>query len=971
MSDLEAKLRVAFKEELASCVAQMEAALNQAQECPPEKLPEVFTQIFHFSHLLKGASRAVGATVIESITGRMETLFYRLQSGAVMEIDGLDTLVRGCIAYLSHTMDDTAPSPEQGKTLVQGLDKFLNQETPSEAVPDELRREIAQTFFIESEEALTLFRRLFTENEAVLSGSASVAQEDIEDAFRKAHTLKGGARLIEYHGLENQAHALEETLSQLKSGMIKLEGEALARITSLLDGLEAGLITEQEKLAGIVAAHPVAPIPVLEVSAEVQFRDEEPDSGDAPADITDAMAVAALAEMSRSTDHADRADADVVDGVTTVPITDMAPEPSVEASPERRFNEELTPPPEVTQGYDADSPALKIISEFKAPAPPPQRNAEQIRVATQPSRSEAVKIQLEHLDPLYKAVVSLQLEVQAQQMVSENLKAMATFVTDMRHDWETTRKAASSTLRKLSNDERTARIPYYFDLIGKQTRDLRLRLDASMRKQRKAAWDLNILSQKLKRDVRRIYTVPASGVFFGFRKMVNEIAAQFKKDVNLVTTGLELEADRTVIQGLKEPVMHIVRNCVFHGIEPPDVREQIGKPRQGTVSLRLYKETSSLCAEVTDDGTGIAFEKIRQKAIATGRFSEAEAAKKTEGELISLIFAPGFSTAVEVNSVAGRGVGLSAVRKSLEEIGGKLEVTSKPGKGCKFLLRIPLHVSTQPLILFQVQKRTFAIPVSGVQRLLRIPNDSIKVIGNRRVATTDQGHLIFKPMREVLGGTPEVAGVAPNQWSGLIVENDQQKVFVAVDSFVGHRDAVIKKLGRISEPWELICGGLLLEDGRVALVIDPRNLAKQIIGGNIVAGKSRLTDSAATDDEVHPKRILVVDDSITTRTLEKSILETYGYDVELAVDGEDALKRLKQEDYDIVVTDLEMPKLNGFELVQAMKADEKLKKIPVIMVTSVENPKDRERGMTNGADAYVVKGKFDQQELLQTIRHFI
>ncbi len=192
-TDLEQQLKAAFKEELGTCVTQMEAALTQAQECPPEKLPEIFTQIFHFSHLLKGAARAVGYTVIESITGRMETLFYRLQSGAVMEIDGLDELVRGCIAYLAHSVDDTPPPPEKGKQLIQGLDKFLNQQAPTEAVPDELRREIAQTFFVESEESLTALRRLFTENEAVASGAA-LPQEDIEDAFRKAHTLKGGAR---------------------------------------------------------------------------------------------------------------------------------------------------------------------------------------------------------------------------------------------------------------------------------------------------------------------------------------------------------------------------------------------------------------------------------------------------------------------------------------------------------------------------------------------------------------------------------------------------------------------------------------------------------------------------------------------------------------------------------------------------------------------------------------------------------
>jgi len=281
-----------------------------------------------------------------------------------------------------------------------------------------------------------------------------------------------------------------------------------------------------------------------------------------------------------------------------------------------------------------------------------------------------------------------------------------------------------------------------------------------------------------------------------------------------------------------------------------------------------------------------------------------------------------------------------------------------------------LHVSTQPLILFQVQKKTFAIPVAGVTRLLRVPHDSIKEVGGRQVATTPDGQVLFKPMRELLGGTIDAAAI-PKQWSGMVIQNEQQRVFIAVDTFVGHRDAVIKKLGRIGESWDLICGGVLLEDGRLALVVDPRTLAKQVFGNEVVAAKTKFNEESGESDDVTLKRILVVDDSITTRTLETSILETYGFHVELAVDGEDALARLRRESFDLVVTDLEMPRLNGFELVQAMKTDEKLKQIPVIMVTSVENPRERERGMTNGADAYVVKQKFDQQELLQTIRHFI
>lgn len=971
MSDLEAKLRAAFREELAQGVQQLNAALTLAGESDGEKLPEIFTQIFSISHQLKGASRAVGANHVEAITGRMETLFYRLQSGSVPNLDGLNELILACVDYLSHAADDTPPADSVPKGIVESLEKFLNQETPTEAVPDQLRLEIAQTFFIEANEHLHHLRTLFTSPDAE-GAPRAVGQEEIEDAFRKAHTMKGGARLIEFHNLENQAHALEETLSHLKTGTAKLEGEVVTRIGRLLDGIENDLVTQQEKMATLLASaakvsadeaseEPAIPeLPVESIPAEVLAQVQAGAPVEAPPEL-DAMAppADALEEISAAP-------------TIEIPASEPPPPPVMSAAAQKAPSE-VAPSLKLVPSAPPIPAAEKILAEFKAPAPPPQRSAEQMRAAMPPSRNEAVKIQLENLDPLYKAVVALHQEAQVQQTVTDSIKGIGQSVAEIRADWESTRRHASTILRKLSLNEETNRLSHYFDLLGKQTRDLRSKIDGLLVKQRKAHWDISILAQKLKRDVRRIYTVPASNVFFGFRKMVTDIANESRKEVNLVTLGLEVEADRTVIQGLKEPVLHIVRNSLFHGIESPEDRVKAGKSRQGTLTIRLSKETTSLCAEVIDDGAGINFEKIRRKAVALGKYTEEEASKRPESELIALIFQPGFSTADDVNNIAGRGVGLSAVRKALEEIGGKLEVSSKSGKGCRFVLRIPLHVSTQPLILFQVQKQTYAIPVAGIQRLMRVPHTAIQEMGDKKLVNTPDGNLIFKPLREVFGAKTDTAA-APGYWSGVIIQVDNHRVFAAVDSFLGHRDAVIKKLGRIAESWELICGGLLMEDGRVALVVDPRSLAKSVVGGATVATKRNQDPNAkpeADTDDVTPKRILVVDDSITTRTLEKSILETYGYNVELAVDGTDALARLRHEDFDLVVTDLEMPRLNGFELCAAVKGDEKLKRIPIIMVTSVENPKDREKGMSQGADAYVVKGKFDQTELLQTIRNYL
>ena len=425
-----------------------------------------------------------------------------------------------------------------------------------------------------------------------------------------------------------------------------------------------------------------------------------------------------------------------------------------------------------------------------------------------------------------------------------------------------------------------------------------------------------------------------------------------------------MQADRLVLQALKDPLMHALRNAVCHGIEPPDDRRRLGKDAVGRVSLGLEVHGNRLHVVVEDDGRGIDSRAVAAQAVRQRLLTEAEAAAAGPEELNRLVFRPGFSTASKITELAGRGMGLSVVHEAVTRLQGGVELIGLAG-GTRLRITVPLSVTAQRLLLVSSGGQSFAVPAHGVERLCRVRPNDVELVGGRPMLLLESEPTRLQPLTRLLG----LADEEPRDpMPVVVVRSGPRRMAVSVGELLGVRDSLIKDLGSPAYRDDRWAGGILLEDGSVCLVLNPASLFDPARpAGVTVSAAAPPPRPAATKT----RTILVVDDSLTTRTLEKSILEAHGYRVVLALDGMEALARMRDSLPDLVISDVQMPRLDGFGLLEQIKKDPRLARVPVIIVTSLEKREDQERGLALGADAYVVKRKFDHEELLHTVQQIL
>jgi two-component system chemotaxis sensor kinase CheA len=407
--------------------------------------------------------------------------------------------------------------------------------------------------------------------------------------------------------------------------------------------------------------------------------------------------------------------------------------------------------------------------------------------------------------------------------------------------------------------------------------------------------------------------------------------------------------------------MHLLRNAISHGIETPAERASQGKSPVGSLIVRLDSQRGRLIVEVDDDGRGVDLKQVHRV------LSEAEPGSHSADELEQAIFRPGFTTASRVDHLSGRGMGLSVVYETVHRLQGDVNLKPKEGPGASFLLSVPLSVSTSHLLLLSAAGQTFGIPTHGIERLYRIPLDSVETLEGKPVAILDGRQLPLYGLAQLLQIGDAPTALPGEMLAVMVLKSGAHRIALWVDEFLAERDALIQELGMPYPATGNISGGALLREGTVFVVLNPAGL----VANRTATSTAPVPRKAQPAVQALAPGILVVDDSITSRSLERSILEAHGYRVRLAVDGVEALELLRVEKADLIVTDIQMPRLDGFGLVEALKADPKLKGIPVIIVSSLERPEDQERGLLLGADAYVVKRKFDQTELLEAIQQMI
>jgi len=455
-----------------------------------------------------------------------------------------------------------------------------------------------------------------------------------------------------------------------------------------------------------------------------------------------------------------------------------------------------------------------------------------------------------------------------------------------------------------------------------------------------------------------------SGALAPFGRMVRDLGRGIGKQVGLRVVGGETEVDRDVLEAIKDPVMHLLRNAVDHGVETAEQRRKSGKPVEAPIEVRVRSRGGSLELEVADDGRGITSESVARVALERGLATAEQLSEMSEDSIRGFVFHDGFSTAREVSDVSGRGVGLAVVQSAVEKLGGRVALETNQGRGSCFKLVLPLNLATMRLLLVEAEAQTFAFPAAAVERVVRITPSAISLV--------DQGHafeLDGKPVPVFRLGENLGLESTPAQRERLIavvLASSARRAAFIVDRIVDEQELVARSLGDHLKTLRNISGATVLSDGRVAPILN----AGELLAGAI---SSRSGDFASSAEQRQQKsrRVLVVDDSVTTRTLEKSILEAAGYDVTVATDGVEALERLSRMSFDLVLSDVQMPRVDGLALVRAIRQDARLKALPVVLVSSLDSQEQRAAGLEAGADAYLSKGEFEQGLLLATLARFV
>lgn len=598
------------------------------------------------------------------------------------------------------------------------------------------------------------------------------------------------------------------------------------------------------------------------------------------------------------------------------------------------------------------------------------------------STEDTIRVSTAKLDSLMDDVGELlTARMRSEQRLSE-LRELQTLLVDWQSDWRGVRAQfhqmqsgdGSGTENRSSinngSNHSTLRSPYLVKFLWDNEVHLQSaqkQINEIIRMFSEDHGHHSLLIDSLQDSVRRARMLPIATLFDSLPRLVRDLARDQGKQVALRIVGAETEVDRQMLEIMKDPLIHLLRNAVDHGIQSPSIRETSGKQALGTIDLIVTQRGNTIIVQVADDGAGINMKKVRQAVVKRGLLSPEAVNDLSEPEVLDLIFYTGLSTQDEVSEVSGRGVGLDVVRQNLERLNGLINVDTIPGEGTTFTLTMPLTLATSHVLLIEAAGQTVAAPTAAIERILRIDASEIHYVEGKPAIEFDSRPLPLIHLNQILGLPVQKRSYQTDQKVNVVVMGAAEKrAAFQVEKLDTTQEVVVKNIGAQLRRVPNIAGATILGSGEVVMVLNVSDLMKSINSGAV--------DSRQTFIEIsEPRRrqVLVVDDSITTRTLEKNILENAGFSVIVAANGQEAWGLLQYESLDVVVADIDMPRMDGIELTNRIKKDQRHQNTPVILVTSLESPQDKIKGMEAGADAYIVKSDFDQQELLKSIERLI
>lgn len=777
-------------------------------------------------------------------------------------------------------------------------------------------KKLLATFRVEADEHL---QAMFGGLQELEQGPDAVQQAAIiERVLREAHSFKGAARAVNLSQIESVCQALESVFVELKDNNVAISRSLLDLLQEALDNLGTLLSAEG---AGVAAAG--------KSTFEALVKRIHGALTGAPA------ARAAGAELA--------------------PQPDCAVPSAVHEQP-----------------VEADPAVLSALAEAAVapavrPSAQPASLSETVRVST--AKLVAVMRQTEELLPAKLSCAQRVADLRA-------LGAVLTARKKQRISFQPLLRAVERTHRKSAVGKGAAGMQQEISRLLEYLEDDKLLLKqlgsqvAAMKKS--AEHDQRTLSgmvDSLLLDVREMLMLPFSSLLEMFPHLIRELARDQGKQIDLTMQGGHLEIDRRILEEIKDPFIHLLRNCVDHGIEKPQARSASQKTPGGAIGITIaQKDGDKIEIIVADDGAGIDVGKLKAAAIRLGRVTVEEADRLAERELLELVFQSGVSTSHLITDLSGRGLGLAIVREKIERLGGTIEIRTLAGSGTTFRIVLPLTLATFRGVLVRAGAQLFVLPQHNVECVLRVPAQDIRSVENRATISFGQQALALARLDEVLELSGQGATeAADGNIQAAILTLGVERIAFQVDEVLGEQEVLLKMLGRQLARVRNVAGVCALGTGQVVPVLNVADLLKSAMRQTPVRHAP-----AAPGKEALPQRaILVAEDSITSRTLLKNILESAGYSVATAVDGLDAYTTLKTGTFHLVVSDVDMPRMNGFDLTAKIRSDKQFAELPVVLVTALGTREHRERGIDAGANAYIVKSSFDQSKLLDVIRQLI
>jgi two-component system, chemotaxis family, sensor histidine kinase and response regulator WspE len=760
----------------------------------------------------------------------------------------------------------------------------------------------------------------------------------LETLMRAAHSLKGAARIVNVQSVVRVAHAMEDCFVATQERKLQLhqsEIDVLLRGVDLLLKISkrpdatASAATEEPEVTQFLASL----ANVLHPSQDSGEKRKKPEAPSRP-----------TAESKRAKLHHPGGAADAKQAAqTATPVIALEPHAYQPAA--------AVWPPQVGGG-DGLPTALARKKPATADAPA------QAVTLRQEEPERVVRLTADSLNRLLGLAGESLVESRWLRPFAESLQRLKRQHTDLSQRLDRLRQ---SLQQDHLSDQAESQLHELTRSVAECHQFLTARMEELDVFDRRSAH----LSHRLYLEVLRTRMRPFADGARRFPRMVRDLARALGKDVRLEVIGENTQVDRDILERLETPLAHLLRNAVDHGCESPQARRAAGKPEESVVRLEARHSAGMLVVTVSDDGTGVDPERVRKVIIQKKLAMASMAEKLSESELLEFLFLPGFTLKDTVTEISGRGVGLDIVQNMVKSVRGAIRIYTQPERGMRMQLHLPLTLSVLRALLVEVAGEPYAIPLTQISRALKLPREKIEMLEGRHYFHFGDQHVGLLTAHQVLDcGDPVTnAGDLP-----IVVLGDRNARYgLIVDRFLGERELVVQpldpRLGKIKD----ISAAALMEDGSPVLIVDVEDLVRSIeklaSGGALAKVQRGLLDGNSRKQ----KRILAVDDSLTVRELERKLLSGRGYVTDVAVDGMDGWNAVRNGKYDLVVTDVDMPRMDGIELATLIKKDPELRSIPVMIVSYKDREEDKMRGLEAGADYYLTKGSFHDETLLQAV----